>query len=304
MHFSKNMIVKISLTLFLLGLILVGCKEDSTPLIPPVDDSAIEISFPIGKKAIYARGDYLGDNPDSLTEMFLTIYSLQFDTAITKDNATEYIGSVERYSSPFFANDSLPGRIFPEYYGKGRILVTVDEKWVLFQNSEIADAALIFMKRNSALSDTTDFPNWLYGQLPVFPKSIAPNTMYEIVRPGDGDMFLEYQRDFEIMDYIEWSDIYGSDNGLHFSTEYSIKFENDLTLNFSGIIDEKGIVLSRTIIENFVTAIIDNPAGVDTTSLHLINRRIVDFTNPEYTHELSWYADYVKENGLHFLKDD
>lgn len=302
-YLQKQIQINAFLLLFVFSFI-IGCSEETTPLIPPVDDSAIEINFPIGKKAIYARGDYLGDNPDSLTEMFLTIYSLQFDTAVTKDNATEYIGIVERYSSPLFTNDSLTLRIFPDRYEKGRILVTVDEKWVLFQNSEIMDAALMFMKRNSTIIDTTEFPNWLYGQLPVFPKRLAPNTMYQIVRPGDGNMFFEFQRDFEIMDYIEWSDIYSSDKGLHYSTEYSIKFENDFTLNFSGIIDEKGIVLSRTIIDNYVTRTIDNPDGVDTTSLHLINRRIVDFTNPEYTHELSWYADYVKENGLTFLKDE
>ncbi len=150
-------------------------------------------------------------------------------------------------------------------------------------------------------TDTTDYPNWLYGQFPVYPSKLAPNTSYSVVTPGNGDEFVEIQRNFEVMDFLEWEDIYSSDKGLHYSTEYIINLEDGFNFNFSGIIDEKGIVLSKTVIDDFVIRTMNNLEGGDTTSLHLINRRIVDFTNPDYTHDLSWYAEYVKENGLLFL---
>lgn len=300
MKISQMHILKKTFVLLIIFL-MVGCIEENTPLIPPVDESTIEINFPIGKKAIYAVGSYLG-NSDSLESYFLTIYSLQFNKISINDNSTEYVGIVERYNAPSIVSDSLPGATYPEYYDEGKLLLSLDDKWVLFQNSEIIDAPMMFMKRSSLESDTTNIPNWLYSQFPIYPRYLTPNTAYSVIRPSDGVDFLEIQREFEIMNYLEWDDIYGSDRGLHFSTEYILKFEDDYTLNYSGIIDETGIVVSTTTIDDFIIGgtIISNGVA-DTTSLHIINRRIVDFTNPDYTHELSWYAEYVKENGLLFL---
>ena len=72
--------------------------------------------------------------------------------------------------------------------------LNVDEmlSMVLLQNSEVIEAFWIFMKRNSILTDTTDYPNWLYSQFPVFPRTILPNTTYTVVRPGNNDNFLEF----------------------------------------------------------------------------------------------------------------
>ncbi len=296
----KNLLkikIVILLPLILVVLFFTACAESVTP---PVEDNSISIKFPIGKKAVYAVGVYSGD-VDSLETMFINIYSLQFDTVLTKENGLEYIGKVE------YTGRSLMDSITSlSDLGKtsGKIVVSIDNKWVLFQQSEVSGSAQIFMKRETNSTDTTLTPTLLENQFPVFPKKIEPNTFYSVYRPvsADTSRFLAVQRDFNVKDYTEWNDIYGNEKGLFYSTEHILKFSQDLILNFVGIIDEKGVVVSNYTLKTVISTI-ENPSGGDSLIVHTINRRIVDFTEPENVKELSWYADYVIENGLKLLEE-
>ncbi len=296
----KNLLkikIVILLPLILVVLFFTACAESVTP---PVEDNSISIKFPIGKKAVYAVGVYSGD-VDSLETMFINIYSLQFDTVLTKENGLEYIGKVE-----YTGRSLLDSITSLSDLGKtsGKIVVSIDNKWVLFQQSEVSGSAQIFMKRETNSTDTTLTPTLLENQFPVFPKKIEPNTFYSVYRPvsADTSRFLAVQRDFNVKDYTEWNDIYGNEKGLFYSTEHILKFSQDLILNFVGIIDEKGVVVSNYTLKTVISTI-ENPSGGDSLIVHTINRRIVDFTEPENVKELSWYADYVIENGLELLEE-
>jgi len=292
------MIVKISLTLFLIILLFVGCNEDSTALIPPVDDSAIEINFPIGKTAVYAVGTYF-ENEDSLSGQYLSIYSLQFDEMGIKNNVAEYSGKIEEHSRLF----NNPDSIFIGGSGTdiGTINVTIDNKWVLFQHSSVMGSYQIFMKRISTTTDSTLIPTFYANQLPMFPKILTSNTTYSVYRPGTDSLFGPVQRDFEVHQEKTWTDIYGSSKGLYCETDHLVF---SFLLNFNAIFDSHGIVTSRLTVEDSIIRTVEYPDGVDTVTYHLINRRIVDFTEPENVKELSWYADYVSENGLALLEEN
>ena len=283
--------------LILVVLFITSCSESVTP---PVEDNSINIKFPIGKKAVYAIGTYSGE-VDSMETMFLNIFSLQFDSVLTKENGLEYIGKVEYTGRSLIDSMTSIADFGPT---SGKIVVSVDEKWVLFQQSEVMASAQIFLKRSSDDTDTTLTPTLLENQFPVFPKKIEPNTFYSVYRPvsADTSQFLAVQRDFDVKDYTEWNDIYGNEKGLFYKTEHILKFGQDLILNFTGIIDEKGVVVSNYTIKTIISTR-DNPSGVDSVTIHTINRRILDFTEPENVKELSWYADYVIENGLELLEE-
>lgn len=287
-----------SVILILIALVYVACSES---IAPQLNDNSINIEFPIGKKAVYAVGVYSGD-VDSLETMFINIYSLQFDTVLTKENGVEYIGKVEYTGKSLM--DSITS-ISDLDKTSGKIVVSVDNKWVLFQQSEVSGSAQIFMKMNINDTDTTLIPTLAENQFPIFPKNIKPNTFYSVYRPisADTSRFLAVQRDFDVKDYTEWNDIYGNEKGLFYSTEHILKFSQDLILNFVGIIDEKGVVVSNFTLKSVISTI-ENPSGGDSLTTHTINRRIVDFTEPENVKELSWYADYVIENGLELLEEE
>ncbi|MBU0473328.1 MAG: hypothetical protein KKF62_04125 [Bacteroidetes bacterium] len=287
----------ISVSFVLTSLFYFGCSNSVTP---PIDNNSINIEFPINKKAVYAIGLYEGDLVDSLKPLGVNIFSLQFDTVITKADGLEYIGNIELYYSIL---DSSLGT-GAEFNSSGSIKVSVDNKWVLFQHSEIIESGSIFMKQTSILTDTTLIPTLLNNQFPVFPKKITPNTYYSVYRPDDDtSYFIGVQRDLDVIDYVEWNDIYGNSRGLYYTTEHVLKFGNDMLLNFRGIIDKNGVVTSVITFENSVISTINNPDGGDTVNVHQINRRIIDFTEPENVKELFWYADYVLENGLVYLEE-
>ncbi|MDA3861703.1 MAG: hypothetical protein PF445_10785 [Melioribacteraceae bacterium] len=287
----------ISILFILTSIFYFGCSESLTP---PIDDNSINIEFPIGKKAVYAVGLYEGESVDSLQAWGVNIFSLQFDTVLTKTDGIEYIGNIELFYSILDSNLGTGA----EFNSSSSIKVSIDEKWVLFQNSNIIGSSSIFMKRNSILSDTTLFPTFANNQFPVFPKKIIPNTFYSVYRPIAVDStFLAAQRDFVVKDFAEWNDFYGSNSGLYYTTEHVLKFENEMEFDFKGIIDERGVVISVFTLENFVLSTVQNPDGEDTVTVHKINRRIVDFTEPENINELSWYSDYVLENGLKYLEE-
>lgn len=293
--------IVILLPIILAVLFFTACSESVTP---PIENNSINIKFPIGKKAVYAVGTYSGD-VDSLETMFMNIYSLQFDTVLTKGNGLEYIGRVEYSGRSLMDSITSISDLGPT---SGKIVVSVDDKWVLFQQSEVIGSGQIFMKRNSSGTDTTLIPTMLENQFPVFPKKIKPNTFYSVYRPSSSDSlslrpferFLAVQRDFDVKDYTEWSDIYGNEKGLFYKTEHVLKLSQELTIDFAGIIDDKGVVVSNYTLKTVIRTV-ENPLGGDSITTHTINRRIVDFTDPENVKELSWYADYVIENGLELL---
>ncbi len=284
--------------LILIGLLNTGCSENLTP---PIDDNSIDIEFPIGKKAVYAVGSHEGDkDSDTLEMLSISIFSLQFDSVITKTNAIEYIGQVVCYNSNLLENDSSEYVPIGGQYA-GNIVVSIDDKWVLFQESEVMGSAQIFMKRASTETDTTEIPTLHYNQFPVLPKRITPNTFYSAYRPNDDSLhFLSVQRDFDVKEYVKFSDIYGMNEGLFYSTEQTLFIGNNFTLNYNGIIDSKGVVSSTTSVEWIIIGS-SSPEPIDTVTQHLVNRRIVDFTEPENVKDLSWYSKYVIENGLELL---
>ena len=215
---------------------------------------------------------------------------------LTNSTGIEYIGLEEVYYTQLSENG-----IF-ESQESGNIVVSVDDKWVLFQHSEFISGGQIFLKRNSILTDTTLIPTRLENQFPLFPKIVTPNTHYSVYRPGDDSLyFLGVLRDLEVKDFVEWTDFYSSDRGLYYKTNHTIPNFN-FEIEFNGIIDSKGIIVSRYSIELLNTSP-ESPDISDTVIAHTINRRIVDFTEPENIKELSWYADYVKENGLTYLEE-
>jgi len=291
------------LILMLTGLFLFGCNETLTP---PVESDYVDVEFPINKKAIYAVAVY-SEDVDSLKTMFLSVYSLQFDSVFTNANGTEYIGRIEHYDSIHFDYDGISND--PSvFYESGSIAVTVNNKWVLFQQSEVRSVFQIFMKSNSIVSDTTDLPTEFFNQLPMFPNRLEKNSSYSIFRPGEEpsqgavSLFLGVQRNFEVEDYVDWNDIYGSNRGLYYTTEHKLKLDSDLTFDYRGIIDSRGVVVSTSTKESVITTI-ENPDGIDTLTLHTVNRRIIDFDSPENMNELSWYAKNVSENGLKLLNE-
>ena len=287
----------ISISFLLASLFYFACSDSVTV---PKEDNSVNIEFPIGKKAVYAIGLYEGDLVDSLKPLGVNIFTLQFNSVLTKSDGLEYVGNVELYYSIL---DSTFGT-GAEFNSSGSITVSVDDKWVLFQHSEIIESGSIFMKQTSILTDTTLIPTLLNNQFPIFPKKITPNTFYSVYRPGDDtSLFIGVQRDLDVIDYVQWNDIYGNTSGLYYTTEHVLKFGNDMLLNFRGIIDKNGVVTLLITFENSVISTINNPDGGDTVNVHQINRRIVEFTEPANVKELSWYAGYVIENGLVYLEE-
>lgn len=281
----------ISLLFIITNLFNIGCSESLTP---PINDESINIEFPIGKKAVYAIANCIGDI-DSLELEFVQIFSLEFDSVVSKFDRVEYVGKIENLNKSFLSEDS--NKVYRDFSPE-KIIVSIDDKWVLFQHSENYNSSMIFMKRASIETDTTSFPSHNLSQFPIFPKKITKNTFYSIYRPGDDSLYIGVQRNFDVKNSIDWNDIYGTDKGLYYTTEHNIKFDDDLIFNFKGIIDARGIVTSIIRFDDMVRSTINNPMGGDTITVHQINRRIVDFTEPENIKELSWYADLVRENGL------
>jgi hypothetical protein len=288
----KKLLQKISV-LISLSLILTNCYEE---LIPPPNVEAITIEYPLGKKAIYAVGYYNG-NTDSLITEFITIYSLQFNTHTITNNIHEYKGIIESYGKPYFDIDS--SQILVDKLS-GEVVLTVDSKWMLFQYGGFIGAGENFMKIEFTESDTTLVPTEEYNQFPLFPKEIIPNKAYSVYRPADDSLFLDVQRNLEFFDYNEWNDIYGNDRGVYYTTEHIIK-DFGFTIDFRGLVDSQGLITSSSSFDLIVSSV-TNPDVMDTVVSHRINRRIVNFTDPENVNELSWYADYVYENGLIYLE--
>jgi len=291
--FKQNAVKLVALTLILL--LYFGCNDTLTP---PIESDYVDVEFPVGKKAIYAVAVYTGD-VDSLKKMSLAIYSLQFDKVLTKANGVEYIGRIEHYDSIHFDYDGIS--IDPSvFYESGEIIATVNDKWVLFQRSDVKSVFQIFMKRNSIKIDTTELPTEILTQLPMFPNRIEKNSSYSIFRPSADSSFIGVQRNFDVEDYVDWNDNYGNGRGLYYTTEHILKFYGDYTINFRGIIDSRGVIISTTAMKRDISTI-ENPQAVDTITVYTVNRRIVDFGLPETMQELSWYAKNVSENGLKLL---
>jgi hypothetical protein len=155
------------------------------------------------------------------------------------------------------------------------------------------------MVDSSVQTDTTYIPTEFYNQFPVFPRIMKPNTRYAVYRPGNNEDFLPVYRYFITDDFTTWNDPYGSDSGLSFSTKHFL-FVVD-TLDYQGIIDEHGMIISQNYLKMVATTI-EHPEGVDTLDYYILNRRIVDYSDAEGLHKLSWYADDAMENGFSLIE--
>jgi len=291
MHPSK----RISILFVIISTFYFGCSDSGTT---PKEDNSINIEFPIGKKAVYAIGLYEGDSVDSLKPLGVNIYTLQFDSINTKSDGLEYVGNVELF---YFIPDTS-FRTGVKLNFAGIIKVSVDDKWVLFQYSDVPSSLNIFMKQKSTLTDTLIHPELYFYQFPAFPKIMRENTIYSAFSPRDDIYINGLQRDFDVKNCVDWKDIYGHNRGLYYTTDQILKCENDIILNIRGIVDKFGVVTSIIDFEDIMLSRRDNPEQIDTLSIYQISRRIVEFTEPENVKDLSWYSNYVLENGLKHLE--
>lgn len=292
--------------LILLALLFMSVCHCVNKITESSEKYLIEVRFPTGKKSIYASATYIG-HEDSLSLSYLKIFSIQFDSTYTSNDTLYYKGCVKSFIpdtfliGPYSRNTSISNAL--AYSDSGSIVVSFDEKWVLYQYSEVMDGYHIFMKAmvdSTIQTDTTYIPTEFYNQFPLFPRIIKPNTQYAIYRPGYEEDFVPVYRYFITDDFTTWSDSYGHNSGLLFSTKQSL-FYGD-TLNYRGIIDAHGMIISQCY-EKMIVTTIEHPEGADTLDYYVINRRIVDYSDAKDLHELSWYADDVMGNGFSLIEE-
>jgi hypothetical protein len=278
-----------------------GCEKKVTG---HSDDGPVNVSFPVGRKCVYASAAY-ADRVDSTGLLWLKIFSIQFDSTRASGDSLFYMGHVLRTQTPpvgpaaGFARS--PAGRFSADTDSGGILVSVDRKWILFQNCDIQDGYDPFLKSGHRLradADTMSVPTEFFGQSPVYPRKPRPYGRYDAVRPS-GENYSSLRRTFDFEGFRTWTGPFGSWRGLFFSVRHTL-FETT-AIDMIGIMDSHGIVASQYASQMIRTAP-DNPAGIDTLTFYHLNRRLVDFSDPATVKPLSWYADRVMREGLEPLE--
>ncbi len=278
-----------------------GCEKKVTG---PSDNNPVNVSFPIGRKCVYACAAY-ADRVDSTGLQWLKIFSIQFDGTRASDDTLFYMGHVTRLQTPRF--DAAAGftrskiRGFETEPDSGGILVSVDRSWVLFQACGLMDGFEPFLKPGRGLrsgTDTMSVPTELFGQGPVYPRKPRPYGQYDAYRPY-GENYESLRRTFDFEGFRTWSSPFGIWTGLFFSVRHTLS--ETMAIDMTGIMDSHGIIASQYALQMVGTSPGD-PAGIDTTTIYQLNRRLADFTDPASLHPLSWYADKVLREGLEPLE--
>ncbi len=275
---NKNSNIKIPIFIILLSLFTFYCGSS-----PTGSSESITVNIPMHQKAVRAIAYYSStDNSDSLVH--LRVSSFHFESTVTSNDTTYLIGIYERLDSH---DDPI----------SGKIKLSLTDDWIFFQSSEIFDAGIDLVKPLANIKvDTTSLPTEFYSYFPIYPRVLIPNETYSIYRPaneGEGWGYGGVYREFNVENPVKWTDHYGNDTG------YAIRVEHYLlgfTINFDLIIDRHGIVNSHSSFVQYVMS----PEGaiIDSTITNIVNRRIVDYSNPSSISSLSYYANEVMENGL------
>jgi hypothetical protein len=282
MEMKKNERLKSQIIILLFSFISVYCGSS-----PTGTSDSITINIPINKKAVRAIAYYNSfGNSDSL--MHLRISSFYFDSTVTSSDTSFLFGKYERFDS-----DS------PDNPLSGELIVSLTNEWVFFQSSEVFDAGVDLIKPFIISDvDTTYLPTELYGYFPIYPRTINKNETYSIYRPnnaGDGWAYADVYREFNVYNSIDWNDRYSQDSGFEVMVTHSLL---GFTLYFDLVIDSHGIVNSYwSYVNNNIS-----PEGaiLDSSITHVVNRRIVDYSDPSGVLDLTHYANEVIENGLVF----
>ncbi len=279
--------------------LLTGCEKKA---VGHSDGGGVNVSFPLGKRTVHALADYWTDADSSASSaalQFLQIYSMQFDSVRTSGDTLFYRGTVRSYSP------ASPSLLSPP--DSGSVVVSIDKRWVLFQNSGVPESYRLFMKRagnGRSDADTTAVPSLAAAQFPVFPRGPEPRTSYSIRRPDLDDSYTALDRIFTFGDPVSGSDAYGPLNGLSFSCLQVLQ-GMDIEMRFTGIMDAHGVVASQwgdTLIATRVDPSSVNGYTDDTLAVRRMNRRLADFSDPASLQPLSWYADRVMREGLEPLE--
>jgi hypothetical protein len=279
-----------------------GCEKKVTGR---SDDDRVNVAYPLGLKCVYASAGY-ADRVDSTGLLWMKIFSIQYDSTRLSGDTLFYLGRVFRtVSFPSYPPAPIPlspGGIVPAGPDSGRLVVTVDRKWVQYQYCGIADGYEPFLKsarRSGADADTMAFPTEFFGQTPVYPAGPKPYGRYDAIRPSGGTTG-SLQRTFIFEGIRTWTGPFDSGQGLFFSVRHTL-FETT-AIDMIGIMDSHGIVASQYSTELPWVTPQDPATPVDTLTYYQLNRRLVDFSDPATVKPLSWYADRVMRDGLESLE--
>jgi hypothetical protein len=265
-----------------MSILSFGCQGGANP---ELTDAYIEIDFPLNSSSIYASV-MVREHSTSLELLNITMYSLEFLKKEVHNGKTDYTARITEYPVPQVGQR------------EGNLLVTIDDKWVLYQYSNLNNASNMFLK---GMTDTTELPTGTRNQFPSYPCKIYPNTLYSVFRPpdaGQGGEFVGVYRQFSVLNYESWLTRYDTFTGLH------IKGSHDLfnwRADFEMLVDDKGIVISQL---SFGETVLVDESGKElgTVKDYVINERFVDFSNPADLDPLSTYADKYMEQGPHLYK--
>lgn len=289
----------------IMGLIIVLCFFQCDKNTTGPEKEFIEIHIPLNKTCVHACAWYSGSK-DSLDIRGVEIFSVTFHTKDQSNDTTYYHGLVihyAQYQNRLINVSTASNHIFPPvmtFTDTGQVVLSMDDQWVLYQYSNINETYKAFFKRN-AVPDTTAPPTIFYSQLPVFPRRLKTNTDYTIYRPAGllGDP-LNLSRRFHVGEYQNWKDGFGKNEGLYTEVEHCISDMEPFIIK--GIIDSHGVVISQRRDELEVTTV-NQPEGTGEIMTFLsLNRRIVDYNNPDSVLNLETYADQVFNEGLVFFE--
>ncbi len=268
---------------YLFALSLVSSCQFATTI--EEDDAYYRINIPINQKAVYAILHYeeFADN-DSLVLSGISIGSLIFNNQRQSGDTLFLMGTceiLEIYNDVIVATESEPIRI------------ALTSDWVFLDDSN-GPYGYNFLLKNSA--DTTAIPTINHEQFPILPRVLTANAHQIIYRPASSDYtFLGVRREFYAMSPQTWKDEIGTEQGIFLKIKHVLDGIGD-ELNFEILADDHGIIRSFW---SFPTIYIDPQTGDDESlTVHRINRRIVDYTDPRQIQSLEHYYNLVNESGL------
>jgi len=249
------------------------------------DDAYYRINIPINQKAVYAILHYeeFADN-DSLVLSGISIGSLIFNNQRQSGDTLFLMGKCEVLE---IENDIVVAAEMEP------ITIALTRDWVFLDDSN-GPYGYTFLLKNSA--DTTRIPTVNHEQFPLLPRVLTVNTRHSIYRPGSPDYnFIGVNREFSVMSPQTWSDELGTEQGIFLKIKHVLDGIGD-ELNFEILADDHGIIRSFW---SFQTIHFDPQTGDgESLTVHRINRRIVDYTDPRQVQSLEYYYNLVNESGL------
>ena len=145
-----------------------------------------------------------------------------------------------------------------------------------------------------------DLPTQFKNQFPSFPQKILAFTQYSAFRPENSGAEWGYTgvyREFNAGDFRDWSTAYSQYRGIYLSGKQELL---NASIDMEMIVDDAGIVISQL---SFGESVLMNEEGIPFTTAdsYLVNQRLVDFSNPELIHSLSYYAYQILNSDINFV---